>query len=149
MLLQFLRTVTSASRSNKMTLNSVAMIIAPNLFLVGTSAPVNNTSARRAPKRIRQLLEVSTAAGISSVIRLIIYYQDLLWQVLLSFRLALVLLLSLALESKVYCFVCQYQSVSCFSKIQIGFTFLVPAHLGSPGKRAVKRVCVYQSSDWL
>ena len=33
-------------------------------------------------------------------------------------------------------------SVSCFSKIQIGFTFLVPAHLGSPRKRAVKRVCV-------
>jgi len=32
--------------------------------------------------------------------------------------------------------------VSCFSKIQIGFTFLVPAHLGSPGKRAVKRACV-------
>jgi len=31
--------------------------------------------------------------------------------------------------------------VSCFSKIQIGFTFLVPAHLGSPGQRAVKRVC--------
>jgi len=27
-------------------------------------------------------------------------------------------------------------------KIQIGFTFLVPAHLGSPGQRAVKRVCV-------
>jgi len=33
-------------------------------------------------------------------------------------------------------------TVSCFSKIQIGFTFLVPARLGSPGKRAVKRVCV-------
>jgi len=33
--------------------------------------------------------------------------------------------------------------VSCFSKIQIGFTFLVPAHPGSPVKRAVKRVCVY------
>jgi len=31
-------------------------------------------------------------------------------------------------------------TVSCFSKIQIGFSFLVPAHLGSPGKRAVKRV---------
>jgi len=30
---------------------------------------------------------------------------------------------------------------SCFSKIQIGFTFLVPAHPGSPGQRAVKRVC--------
>ena len=33
-------------------------------------------------------------------------------------------------------------TVSCFSKIHIGFAFLVPAHLGSPGKRAVKRVCV-------
>jgi len=33
-------------------------------------------------------------------------------------------------------------TVSCFGKIQIGFTFLAPAHLGSPGKRAVKRVCV-------
>ena len=32
--------------------------------------------------------------------------------------------------------------VSCFSKIQIGFTFLVPAHPDSPGQRAVKRVCV-------
>ena len=33
-------------------------------------------------------------------------------------------------------------TVSCFSKIQIGFTFLVPAHPGSPGQRAIKRVCV-------
>jgi len=33
-------------------------------------------------------------------------------------------------------------TVSCFSKIQIGFTFLVPAHLGRPGQRAVKRACV-------
>ena len=33
-------------------------------------------------------------------------------------------------------------TVSCFSKIQIGFSFLVPAHLGSPGEKAVKRVCV-------
>jgi len=33
-------------------------------------------------------------------------------------------------------------TVSCFSKTQTGFTFLVPAHLGSPGKRAVKRMCV-------
>jgi len=32
--------------------------------------------------------------------------------------------------------------ISCFSKIQTGFTILVPTHLGSPGKRAVKRVCV-------
>jgi len=33
-------------------------------------------------------------------------------------------------------------NVSCFSKIQIGFTFLVSAHPGSPGQKAVKRVCV-------
>jgi len=33
-------------------------------------------------------------------------------------------------------------TVSCFSKIQIGFTFLVPAHLDSPRQRAVKQVCV-------
>ena len=36
-------------------------------------------------------------------------------------------------------------TVSCFSKTQTGFTFLVPAHLGSPGKRAVKRMCVCMS----
>jgi len=33
-------------------------------------------------------------------------------------------------------------TVSCFSKIQIGFTFLVPAYLCSPGQRALKRMCV-------
>jgi len=33
-------------------------------------------------------------------------------------------------------------TVSCSSKIQIGFTFLVPAHPGSPGQRDVKWMCV-------
>ena len=37
---------------------------------------------------------------------------------------------------------CHCLTVSCFSKIQIGFTFLVPAHPGSPGQRFVKRMCV-------
>jgi len=32
-------------------------------------------------------------------------------------------------------------TVSCFSKIRIGFFFLVLAHPDSPGKRAVKWVC--------
>jgi len=32
--------------------------------------------------------------------------------------------------------------LSCFSKIQIGFTFLVPAHMGNSTPKAVKRVCV-------
>jgi len=31
-------------------------------------------------------------------------------------------------------------AVSCSNKIQIGFSFLVPAYPGSLGKRAVKRV---------
>ena len=38
-------------------------------------------------------------------------------------------------------------TVSCSSKIQIDFTFLVPAHLGSPGKSAVKRVCLWAFFD--
>jgi len=40
-------------------------------------------------------------------------------------------------------------TVSCSSKIQIGFTFLVPAHPGSPGQRAVKRVCVCVYSRYI
>jgi len=42
-------------------------------------------------------------------------------------------------------------TVSCFSKIQLGFTFLVPAYLGSPGKMAVKTsvcVCANKLSPW-
>jgi len=38
-------------------------------------------------------------------------------------------------------------TVSCSSKIQIGFTFLVPAHPGRPGQRAVKWVCVLLSNS--
>jgi len=33
-------------------------------------------------------------------------------------------------------------TVFCFSEIQIGFTFLVPAHAGSPGKRQLNG-CMY------
>jgi len=35
-------------------------------------------------------------------------------------------------------------TVSCFSKIQIGFAFLVPPHPGSPGKRPLNGcVCLF------
>ena len=39
-------------------------------------------------------------------------------------------------------------TVSCFSKVPIGSTFLVPAHPSSPGKRAIKYVyvCVCSTS---
>jgi len=36
-------------------------------------------------------------------------------------------------------------TVSCFSKIQIGFSFLVLAHPDSPGQRADKRMFVQSS----
>jgi len=44
-------------------------------------------------------------------------------------------------------------TVSCFSEIQIGFTFLVLADPGSLGQRAVKWMCVCvcnlkQLADW-
>jgi len=40
-------------------------------------------------------------------------------------------------------------TVSCFSIIQIGFTFLVPAHPGSPRQRTVKWVYVCVCGDIL
>jgi len=40
-------------------------------------------------------------------------------------------------------------TVSSFSKIQIGFTFLVLAHLGSPGQRAVKWLLFMNKLDIL
>jgi len=33
-------------------------------------------------------------------------------------------------------------TVSCFSKVEIGFTFLVQVHSVSSGQRAIKSVCV-------
>jgi len=40
-------------------------------------------------------------------------------------------------------------TVSCFSKIQIGFTFLVPAHPGSSGKGPLNGcVCIIHVSSY-
>jgi len=39
-------------------------------------------------------------------------------------------------------------TVSCSSKIQIGFTFLVPAYPGCPGKEAVKWLCSVLYVSW-
>ena len=44
--------------------------------------------------------------------------------------------------SYVICYMPLPLAAFCFSKIQIGFTLLVPAHPGSSGQRAVKRVRV-------
>ena len=50
----------------------------------------------------------------------------------------------ICLEQGAYLHIAQLMplTVSCSSKIQISFTFLLPAHLGSPGQRAIQRVCV-------
>jgi len=40
-------------------------------------------------------------------------------------------------------------TVSCFSKVQIGFTFLVPAHPGSHTKKGPLNVCMYLMIDIL
>ena len=53
----------------------------------------------------------------------------------------------LSLEHSADLHMAQPLMVSCFSKIQIGFTFLVPADRGSPGQRVVKRVCVCAAGD--
>jgi len=49
-------------------------------------------------------------------------------------------------QSSIYLHIAQWMpqplTVFCFSKIKIGFSFLVPAHLGSPRQRGVKRMCV-------
>ena len=45
---------------------------------------------------------------------------------------------------------CHCHSLSCFSKIQIGFTFLVPAYPGSPGKGPLNGcvcVCLYEGTE--
>jgi len=37
-------------------------------------------------------------------------------------------------------------TVSCFSKLQIGFNFLIPAKVGTPGQRTIKWVLC---EEWL
>jgi len=39
-------------------------------------------------------------------------------------------------------------TVSCFSKIQISFTFLVAAHPGIPGQRAIKLMLMIRIYIW-
>jgi len=41
------------------------------------------------------------------------------------------------------CVVHCHPIISCFIKIQIGLTFLVPVYPGFPGKEVIKRASVY------
>ncbi|XP_064597123.1 rho GTPase-activating protein 18-like [Liolophura sinensis] len=68
-LLKFLQRIIQHTAENRMTLSSVAMIMAPNLFLVNTKS-----------KNVRDI-EVSMAAGTSNIVKMLIKYQPLLWTV--------------------------------------------------------------------
>lgn len=54
---------------NRMTLNNVAMIMAPNLFLVQSGSNRN--------KSLKEL-DFTLAAGTANIIRMLIKYKDLL-----------------------------------------------------------------------
>ena len=73
-LLQFLKRVVDC-KENKMTMNNVAMIMAPNLFLVQSSRQRSKAST---PLKD---LEISMAAGTSNIVKMLIKYQEILWSV--------------------------------------------------------------------
>ncbi|XP_077990065.1 rho GTPase-activating protein 18-like isoform X1 [Glandiceps talaboti] len=68
-LLQFLSKLVARECQNKMSVINVAMIIAPNLFVVKSYTKSMDT------------LEMQMAAGTSNVVRMLINYQDVLWMV--------------------------------------------------------------------
>ncbi|CAK8697181.1 unnamed protein product [Clavelina lepadiformis] len=72
LLLKFLGQVVAAERMNKMSLNNVAMIIAPNLFL-------NKKSSKKESSNTSQ--DLKHAAGTSNIVRMLIKYHKLLWTV--------------------------------------------------------------------
>ena len=54
-------------------MNNVAMIMAPNLFLV------QSRGSKAQPQK--RDLEISMAAGTSNIVKMLIKYQDILWSV--------------------------------------------------------------------
>lgn len=76
LLLKYLSRVVSKEEVNKMTLNNVAMIMAPNLFMAKKQSkrgePLTLTTASQ---------DVKHAAGTSNIVRMLIKYHKLLWTV--------------------------------------------------------------------
>ncbi|XP_045151439.1 rho GTPase-activating protein 40 [Echinops telfairi] len=69
-LLEFLRKVVARERSNKMTLWSVSMVMAPSLFL-----------QHGWPPKVPKGKEKQLAEGAAQVVQLMVHYQELLWMV--------------------------------------------------------------------
>ncbi|KAK3780616.1 hypothetical protein RRG08_044841 [Elysia crispata] len=76
-LLRFLRAIISRSNQNKMGLNNVAMIMAPNLFMGPAPSP-----GHRHDRQVLDLeAELKKAAGTSAIVKMLVHYQDVLWTV--------------------------------------------------------------------
>ncbi|KAK7091428.1 hypothetical protein V1264_009109 [Littorina saxatilis] len=75
-LLQFLKKIVSHSNTNKMGLNNICMIMAPNLFLAPAPKGKPKTGGQH---------ELTIAANTSSVVKMLIHYQDVLWMIPSSF----------------------------------------------------------------
>uniref|UniRef100_H2Z4G0 Rho-GAP domain-containing protein n=1 Tax=Ciona savignyi TaxID=51511 RepID=H2Z4G0_CIOSA len=74
-LLEFLGHVVANEPSNKMGLNNVAMITAPNLFMARKQSKVREASTAAASQDLKH------AAGTSNIVRMLIKYHALLWTV--------------------------------------------------------------------
>ncbi|KAK7909749.1 hypothetical protein WMY93_014433 [Mugilogobius chulae] len=72
-LVEFFRRVIERQAHNRMTLNNVSVVMAPNLFMF---------KGQRA--KVTQQQEVSMATGTANIVRLLIRYQDLLWTFIMT-----------------------------------------------------------------
>ncbi|XP_055005617.1 rho GTPase-activating protein 18 [Boleophthalmus pectinirostris] len=69
-LVEFFRRVIEHQTQNRMTLNNVSVVMAPNLFMF---------KGQRA--KVTQQQEVAMATSTANIVRLLIRYQDLLWTI--------------------------------------------------------------------
>nr|XP_023652956.1 rho GTPase-activating protein 18 isoform X1 [Paramormyrops kingsleyae] len=69
-LLEFFRRVMDHKQQNKMTLNNIAVVMAPNIFMF-----------KGFRSKVSELQEFSMATGMAHIVRLLIRYQDLLWTI--------------------------------------------------------------------
>lgn len=69
-LLEFLQRVIDHKERNKMTLNNVSMVMAPNIFMF-----------KGFRSKITEQQEFAMATGMASIVRLLVRYQDLLWTI--------------------------------------------------------------------
>lgn len=75
-LVEFFQRVIEHQANNKMTLNNVSVIMAPNIFMF-----------KGFRSKITEQQEYSMAAGTANIMRLLIRYQDLLWTVRITMTL--------------------------------------------------------------